>query len=223
MQKNEIVISKREQAEALRDIGLLAQFLNPASPTDIAKKLNLPANLVHHHVKKYLKLELLFELKREARKVFYQTTAKRFKHRRNLLPLGASNDYLAKQLDDISNCFMKAYASSDALIQIDDDDWHTISFIDAADYNEPTYKSYSSEALERHPAHLQFHSLRLSQKSYLKLLNDIRNLLETASSESSNEQDQCSLLFLAFDGLVQKGMSDSQTIDSFAPSTLMTK
>ncbi len=43
---------------------------------------------------------------------------------------------------------MKAYASSDALIQIDDDDWHTISFIDAADYNEPTYKSYRSEALE---------------------------------------------------------------------------
>jgi len=118
---------------------------------------------------------------------------------------------------------MKAYASSDALIQIDDDDWHTISFIDAADYNEATYKSYRSEVLERHPAHLQFHSLRLSQKTYLKLLYEIRNLLKTTSSESSYEQDQYSLLFLAFDRLVQKGMSDSQTIDSFAPSTLMTK
>lgn len=66
MQQAELTVTTPQAAAALRDIGILAYFLEPSSPTDVAKTCKMPANLVHHHVKRALEADVLMEVKRES-------------------------------------------------------------------------------------------------------------------------------------------------------------
>jgi hypothetical protein len=45
MQRDELIVTRPEQARALQDTGFLARFLEPASPSDVARSLGIPANL----------------------------------------------------------------------------------------------------------------------------------------------------------------------------------
>jgi DNA-binding transcriptional ArsR family regulator len=78
MQQQEIILTDPEAPRALRDNDLVGEFLEPTSPSQIAKKKGLAANVVHHHAKRLLGLGLLFEANRKAGRVFYQLTARRF-------------------------------------------------------------------------------------------------------------------------------------------------
>ena len=91
MQRAELTVSTPQAAAAVRDISILAYFLEPSSPTDVAKTCKMPANLVHHHVKRALEADVMMEVKRESRKVYYQLTARVFKVPRDLLDSGDSD------------------------------------------------------------------------------------------------------------------------------------
>ena len=70
-----LIIDNPEAAKAVREAQFLGYFLEPSSPSDVAKRAGIAANLMHHHANRYLELGLLFEVKRENRKVFYQLRA----------------------------------------------------------------------------------------------------------------------------------------------------
>ena len=70
MQKDRIRLTNPEAARTLRDTPVLQQFINERNSSDIAKELKMPANLVHHHVKRGVELGLLTETRREGKRIY---------------------------------------------------------------------------------------------------------------------------------------------------------
>ena len=213
MQQAELIVITPQAASALRDISLLAYFLEPSSPTDIARTCKMPANLLHHHVKRALEAGVLFEVKRESRKVFYQLTARIFKVSRDLV------DALDIELEDLkllSTAFAAAYSRSDQIAGHLDPDYGIYGFGDASSDPRDLQPSFTSEeSSEGQPAHFHTRTLKLTPASYKALTNQISKLLLEAEWDSKNESDACSFAFLAWNGAMREGQSESQTINSY--------
>jgi hypothetical protein len=211
----EIVVTTPEAAAALRDIPILPRFVQPASPSDVARDTNTPANLVHHHAKRALELGLLFETKREDRKVFYQLAARTFKHARDLLNVEEQEIEEMKQLSD---AFVKAYMRSDRIAGHLDPEYSIYGFGDTRSGGniedlKPEFTPF--ESTEARPAHFQARTFRLSAAAYKTLIQSISSLIMKAEPDSKKDADSCSFAFLAFDGELREGHSDSQNINSF--------
>ncbi len=216
MQKETVHLTNPEAAQALRNSAVLQFFLEPVSPSDVAKKSGLAANLVHHHAKKALDLGLLLESKRENGKVFYQLAARQFTYARDLLA------FEQKEPEDmrlISNSFLEAYQRSDALLRGEDAYVLTHGFV-TPEHPAPLAKPERKEMLEKHPAHFQARTFYLGQARYQQLVNDISRLIEDAKNETSKEASSCSLVFLGFDGQWREDQSqgDTYNINSFVLS-----
>ncbi len=207
MQQDELIITREDQAKALQEVGFLGCFLEPASPSEVAKELDMPANLAHHHAKRHAALGLLNEVSREGGKVYYQLAARTFKHDRKLLP--DDPDHMSANLTRLQQRFLSAYERSDRLAGEQDPDWTIYGFS-----GEPPPRVRNYVPSEPHPAHFEAHTFRLSAEAYHALVRQIAHLLETA--EPSGEKP-CTLAFLAFDGVLQDGTQDHHTILSFAP------
>ncbi len=215
MQKETIHLTNPEAAQTLRSSAVLQFFLEPISPSDVAKRSGLAANLVHHHAKKALELGLLLESKRENGKVFYQLSAKQFTCARDLLP------FEQKEPEDmrlISNAFLEAYQKSDALFRGEDAYVLTHGFVTAED-PQPDIKSEHTLSLEKYPAYFVARTFNLGQTRYQQLVNDISRLIEQAEAENSKDASSCSLVFMGFDGEWREGQSqsDSITLNGFVP------
>jgi hypothetical protein len=213
MQRAELTVTTSQAASALRDISLLAYFLEPSSPTDVARTCQMPANLLHHHVKRALEAGVLFEVKRESRKVFYQLTARVFKVPRELM------DTQTTDLEDIkliSRAFTSAYTRSDQIAGHLDPEYAIFGFgnesSDPRDL-QPTFTD--NESTESHPAHLHIRTLCLTPSSYKKLAGQISKLLLEAERNSKSKADACSFAFLAWNGAMREGQLDSQTVNSY--------
>ena len=213
MQQAELTVTTSQAAIALRDISILAYFLEPSSPTDVAKSCKMPANLVHHHVKRALEAGVLMEVKRESRKVFYQLSARTFKVPRDLLDNGNA------ELEDmklLSTKFAAAYLRSDQIAEHLDPENHIFGFGNAAsDLRElqPTFTGY--ESTESHPAHLHVRTLKLTPSSYKKLAGQISTLLLEAERDSKSVSDLCSFALLAWNSAMREDQLESQKINSF--------
>ena len=213
MQQAELTVTTSQAASALRDISVLGYFLEPSSPTDVAKICKMPANLVHHHVKRALEAGVLVEIKRESRKVFYQLCARVFKVSRDLL------DNENAELEDmklLSTAFSAAYAHSDRIAGHLDPEYAIFGFGDAASDPkdlQPTFTDY--ESTESHPAHLHVRTLKLTTSSYKALAGQISKLLLEAERDSKSAGDPCSFAVLAWHGAMREGQSESQTINSY--------
>lgn len=213
MQQAELTVTTIEAAKALRELPILLHFLEPRSPSDVAKDADMPANLVHHHAKRAFELGLLLETKRESGKVYYQLAARTFKHPRDLLDVEAIEHDDLRQLND---AFVKAYLRSDHIAGHLDPDYAVYGFGNPATApfeGFPQYTSHTSS--EARPAHLQTRTVRLSAWSYRQLVQRISDALLEARMESGGDVGTCSFAFLAFDGELREGHSDSQTINSF--------
>ena len=216
MQKDIITVTDVEAARALRGVGFLPQFLEPASPSDVAKQAKVAANLVHHHAKRCLELGLLFEVKREDRKVFYQTAARTFKVPRNLLE---NEDKIGMTIRNLSSAFMKAYEKSDRLTNSDDYKFDIYGYSDPIpkllDETKPDVGSG-----EARPTHFQAVTVRLSSSSYQELVRKIAILLNETKSEPKDGV-ACTIGLMTFEGLIpdEFGLfeTESRFINSFIP------
>ena len=213
MQQAELTVTTSQAAAALRDISVLAYFLEPSSPTDVAKTCKMPANLVHHHVKRALEAGVLFEVKRGSRKVFYQLTARVFKVPRDLLNNGNA------ELEDmklLSAKFAAAYLRSDQIAEHLDPEHHVFGFGNAASDPkdmQPTFTNH--ESTESHPAHLHIRTVCLTPSSYKALAGQISKLLISAERDSKSVGDLCSFAVLAWHGAMRESQSELQTINSY--------
>lgn len=216
VQRDELIVTSVEQAIALQDVGFLGQFLDPASPSDVARKLAMPANLAHHHARRHTALGLLVELGRKGGKVYFQLAARTFKHARSLLPAGDPNERVSATLTLLFERFLAAYERSDRIAGHEDPDWTVYGFgcgRRRPDEN-PTESGVAGEA---RPAHFQARMLRLSSARYRELVTQITLLLEEAEADES--EAGCTLAFLAMDGVLQAGQQDSDMLSSFVPPT----
>lgn len=120
---NELILTEADQARAVQDPSFLRQFLEPNSPSEVAKKLNMPANLARHRAQRHAALGLLREVKREHSRVYYQLVAQTFKHVHSLLPAGDPDEYTAVTLAQVQERFLAAYKHSDRLAYSQDPNW----------------------------------------------------------------------------------------------------
>ena len=213
MQREEMIVTREDQAIALQDVGFLGQFLEPRSPSDVAKKLGMPANLAHHHAKRHAELGLLLDAGRDAGKVYYQLAARTFKHARSLIPAGAPNERVTATLARLEEQFLAAYQRSDQVAGHQDPDWTVYGF--STKRRPRPEKVPGRPPIEARPAHFQVRTFRLSSKHYQQLVQQIARLLEQA--EADPDDTPCTLAFLALDGALQAGQQDSHMISSFVP------
>jgi hypothetical protein len=218
MQLQKLTLTNPEAARALRDNELLGEFLEPTSPSDVAKKTGQAANVVHHHAKHFLELGLLFEVKRETRRVFYQLSARRFRYDRNLL--GESPDNA--QLQELITAFGNAYERSNSL-EGSEPDYSIHSFFDRLELENPNRANLihypedavRSENLEAHPAHYSARTFQLSAKKYLELVKQINKLMVECEDEPNSSDGLCTIALLAFDGATREGGTGSAVLNSF--------
>jgi hypothetical protein len=192
-----LVIDNPEAARAVREAQFLGYFLEPSSPSDVAKRANVAANLMHHHANRFLELGLLFEVKREDRKVFYQLTAQNFRVPKQLLP---ADEEMAQGLQELSSAFSKAYERSDRLNL--SPDYLNFGFADTIPGDQERPSSNHDELLEARPAHYQMRSFRISPSSYRRLVCQLADLIIDAETESSKDGAQCTIALMAFEGSV---------------------
>jgi DNA-binding transcriptional ArsR family regulator len=213
VQQDEIIITNPDAARALRDTRLLAYFLEPQSPSVVARRIGQPANLVHHHVKRCLELGLLMEQRRQGRRVYYQLVAKTFKCRRSLLGVEEDEGAFVR---DLTSAFMDAFVRSDRLHGNQDLEYAARGFERVPDaLSDSDARVALSERSEARPAHLVSRTLKLQPETYLKLVRDITRLVLEAESKSTLD-GACTLSFLAFDGVVHGLKDDTQVVSRFA-------
>ena len=215
-QQDELILTNREAARALRDSAIFPQFLEPKSPSDVAKRTGMAANLVHYHANRLLELGLLFEAGREDGRVLYQTVARTIKHADSLL----DTEMQAATMHVLATAFLKAYEHSSHLAGDDSTDYHLYGIAKPTDPLERQRPKFlSGESLESRPAHFQARTLKLSGEQYQAFISKVANLMLELEAETDTTAGQCTFTFIGFDGVMREGFSDSQTIDSFVPVT----
>ena len=211
MQKEELIVTRADQARALQNVGFLAQFRNPTSPSEVAKNLDLPANLAHHHAKRYARLELLNEVKRADGRVYYQLAAKVFKHDSTLLPLGSSDEKTAATLTRLKDRFLAVFERSHRAAGEQISDWAVYTF--GADATLPPPEG---TPLEARPPHFHLRTVPLSPERYRAFVKQVDALLRNAEAEGDNAEP-CTFAFVALPGALQHGARDAQELASFMP------
>ena len=211
MQKEEMIITREDQARALQDVGFLGQFRNPTSPSEVAKNLDLPANLAHHHAKRYTRLELLNEVKREDGKVYYQLAAEVFKHSSDLLPLGSPDEKTAATLTRLRDEFLAAFERSERAAGEQVSGWAVYTFGAAVTPPPP-----DAAPLEARSPHFRLRTVPLSPERYRAFIKQVDALLRDAEAEEDNAEP-CTFAFVALPGELQRGTHDAQELASFMP------
>jgi hypothetical protein len=214
MQKNTMTVTDVEAAKALRGVPFLGYFLEPASPSDVAKTAKVAANLVHHHAKRCLELGLLFEVKREDRKVFYQLAARVFEIADGLLEF---EDFDALYLRDLTTAFTKAHARSE---RFRTGTSPAIFSFDPAFIPNNT-SSVADSTSEARPAHSQSMTIKLRPSSYRELVQKMAKLLSETKPEHADDAVHCTISLLAFEGALHETVatddSESRWMSSFLP------
>jgi hypothetical protein len=213
-QQDELILTNPEAARALRDSAIFPQFLEPKSPSDVARRTGMAANLVHYHANRLLELGLLFEAGREDGRVLYQTVARTIKHADSLL----GTEMRADTMHLLSTAFLKAYEHSSHLAGDDSTEFHVYGIAKASDplkRQQPQFMT--GESVEPRPAHFQARTLKLTGEQYRAFISKVAKLMLELQAETNKNAEQCTFTFIGFDGVMREGFADSQTIDSFVP------
>jgi hypothetical protein len=211
MQTNHIRLTNPEAARVLSDTPVLYRFLEERNPSDVAKEMEMPANLVHHHVKRGAELGLLFETRRENGRVYYQLAAQEFTFSRTLL---GPDEKITKLLSGLSDSFLEAYRTSEAeTSDADDPDYHCIGFVDS----ELSRKEPSPITESSHPAHFQSRTIKLSAAGYQRFIRRVKAMIDELERESQSSAGVCTIALLGFKGELQAGNDSLENISSFVP------
>ena len=216
MQTDRIRLTNPEAARALRETPVLHGFLMERNPSEFAKACGMPANLVHHHVKRGLELGLMLETRREAGRVYYQLAAKQFTYSRTLLGL---EEKVTTLLETVSTAFLEAYRASEAeTSNADDPDYEVVEFeLGKTPFCKPPTAQHSAAQLEGYPAHLESRTLYLTPKSYQTVVRELSKIIAALEPELGADSDLCTVTLLGCKGERQLGHNNSHSITSFVP------
>ena len=201
-------------ARALRQSSaFLAHFTVPVSPSDVAPRSGMAANLAHHHARKLADLGLLFEVRREGGKVLYQLTAREFRVPCELLPPGDEAGNGTANMRELSAGFLQAYERSWRSLKAGEEDVYGFgSTRQPATLDQLPYPTSD----EPYPTHADSLTLRLTPARYQKLARALSALLDQAQAEGVREEGApCTLAVLAFQAAPSQPGQLSRTQDSF--------
>lgn len=218
MQREVLIVDTPEQARALQDSGFLSRFLEPVSPSDVARGIGISANLAHHHARRYASLGLLNEVKREGGKVYYQLAARTFKHDRSLLPAGDPTEHTSVTLVQLGQRFLAAYERSDRASSYEDTSWHVYVFDREGVPPEEQPKPLRRADINARPAHFQARTFSLRPERYRQLVRQIAQLLIEAEADDSAEAKPCTMAFLALDEAITDGSDDAHFLSTLVPA-----
>ncbi len=212
-----ITITREDQARALsQNVGFLAQFVQPRSPSEVAPRLGMAANLVHHHARKLEALGLLFEQRREGGRVYHQLAALEFRHAHDLLPPEDPDENVVRHLRSLSEQFVAAHARSWRVAEREGDQGQMVFGFGAEVPVRPT-----APPMEPHPTHFDRVTLRLTPERYQRLARDLSRLMDEAMREVEAAGRgamgaPCTLAVLAYQGeLALIGEGTGRAISSF--------
>ena len=216
MQIAHIRLTNPEAARALRDTPVLHGFLSECNPSEIAKRIGMPANLVHHHVKRGLELGLVIETRREAGRVYYQLAARQFTYSRTLLGL---EEKVTTLLESLSTSFLEAYRVSESQTSnADDPDYEVVSFeVNAKPAAAPPIAPQPTAPLEGYPAHFESRTLFLTPQSYQTVVRELSKIIAALEPQNEPSSEVCTVTLLGFKGERQLGHNNSHSITSFVP------
>ncbi len=221
MQTDRIRLTNPEAARALRDTPVLHGFLEERNPSEVAKQIGMPANLVHHHVKRGLELGLMIETRRESGRVYYQLAAKQFTYSRTLLGL---EEKITTLMGNLSTSFLEAYRASESqTTNADDADYEKVGFssgdLPSVADAVADADAKPSERVEGHPSHFESRTLRLTPKSYWTLMRELSKIIAALEAENDVSSKPMTVTVLGFKGELRSGHDNSHTITSFVPLT----
>lgn len=174
----------------------LSYFIRPQSPSDVAGKLEMAANLAHHHAKKLAEAGLLFEQRREGGKVYYQLAAREFRVPSALLPPEDPDGNGSADMRELGESFLHAYERSWALMHEDEEDRYGFG---SPDTPTPDPAQPDALTLEAHPTHFEALTLRLTPERYQRLARALSKLIADAYAEGHSENGlPCTLALLTF-------------------------
>ena len=174
-----------------------------------------------YHVKKYIALDLLKEIKRDDGKVFYQRVAGVFKYDRRIVPACDVNNATVKELKNIEKRFLEAYERSDRLAENDDPDYSHVIFRTPDGHKDDILPRTDYEKVEPRPAHIEIYTAALSPERYKELVAQISALLQEAAEEAKDadeHSEKSSFAFLAFDDPAVKSKGMWSMTSSFIPN-----
>ena len=210
-QQDRIQVTDVSVARALRQHhGFLVQFLDPRSPTDVAPRLGMAPNLVHHHARKLTELGLLFESGREGGKVFYQLAARELRVPSDLLPPGDREGNGTADVRNLSVGFLRAYERSWSQMHAGEEDVYGFGDAERPSLVPPLPDAPSTET---HPTHLDALTLRLTPERYTRLVRALSALLTEAAAEGIRKDGPpCTVAVLAFRGVPEGEPEDFRGI-----------
>ena len=211
-----MTVTSVEAARGLQNNVFLGHFLESASPSDVGKKLDMPANLAHHHAKAALETGILLEMKRKGGKVFYQLVAHTFRYARDLLTQGNSDDPITQKMARIKDRFLHEYQRCDTLWSSLDGYYHYVGF--GTPEKPPLEILHTSppSPLEGIPAHLDLRSLRLSTDAYVRLMRELSRLIAAEPDRSAGSLP-CTVTLLGFAGPLEENGIRMDIVQSFIP------
>ena len=197
-------------------MGFLSYFLEPTSPSDVAKKIDIAANLAHHHAKKALKVGLLLKEGREGGKVLYQLAARTFRHPMNLLPTGSPDDRVLHLLDAVKTRFLEVYTRSESTSRYEDVDYTRYVF--GSKDKPPLPQPVNTEPiLEPYPPHSHVRTLRLRSSAYIALMRELSRLLDLEKHEDEESGKACTVVLPGWGGTLEGDIDGSTWHSSFVP------
>lgn len=207
-------VTDEPAARALRqDTHLLGLFLSPASPSDVAARAGMPANLTHHHARRLAGLGLLFEQRREAGRVYYQLRARTFRVPSDLLPPQDPDGNGRGDLRDLTDRFLAAYERCWAHMHDGEED--VCSFGNEEHPAEPL-EEITQPLCAPFPAHLDHLTLRLTPERYARLARALSDVLTHAFAEGhSDSGEPCTLAVLTFSDPSADPRALSRNLNSF--------
>lgn len=207
-------VTDEPAARALRqDTHLLGLFLSPPSPSDVAARAGMPANLAHHHARRLAGLGLLFEQRREAGRVYYQLRARTFRVASDLLPPQDPDGNGRGDLRDLTGGFLAAYERCWAFMRDGEDG---VCSFGNDEHPAPTLEDATDPIPVPFPAHLDRLTLRLTPERYARLARDLSDVLTRAYAEGHSETGEpCTLAVLTFTDPSADPRTLSRNLNSF--------
>lgn len=206
MQK-ELRITDIESIKALHNTPFLGHFFKPQSPSDVARALDMPANLMHHHVQRLTELGLLQQVDRKNGKVYYQLAASTFLYP---LDLWLPEEMQTEHLENLSMRFRKAYARSERWASGLGQEDGTYSF--SREHVMPP--STLGPTPEARPAHMQVRTVRLSAARYRQVVEQLYKSILDLPEDTQDDAKSCTLALLAFEDEQQ---NSHHMMDTYMP------
>jgi DNA-binding transcriptional ArsR family regulator len=215
MQKDRIRLTNPEAVRTLRDTPVLRYFVHERNASDVATELEMPANLVHHHVKRALELGLMVETKREGKRIYYQLTAKEYRYGRDLLGM---DERITSSVNAVSSSFLEAYTAFEAhSVEANDPDFHAFGFVEPESLPPPPPlpERPKDQDMPPYPPHFQVLTVRLTPAQYLETMHTLTRMVKRAESQRTNDASPCTVALLGYGGTLRNGSDNGEDISSW--------